>query len=98
MTIKTFMPNGSDSATLVATTTSASVQLDVFSQAVRVVNPAGGAMAFIAFGDVTVTATTARMPIQPGATETFTIGANGYVAAITASGTATLYFTNGEGL
>lgn len=97
MTIKTFMPSGADTVLLAAGTTSARAQLDVNSRAVRVVND-GAVTAFIHFGDVTVTANAAKMPIKAGATETFTTGTASYVAAITASGTTNLYFTNGEGL
>jgi hypothetical protein len=95
--IKTFMPSGDDSDTLAVTTASSRAQLDPLSSAVRVVN-AGAAMAFIQFGDVNVLSTTAKMPINAGATETFTKGSAGYVAAICASGTTTLYVTCGEGL
>lgn len=97
MTIKTFAPNGSDTATLAAGTTAARVAIDPNSSQVRVVNDGAGT-AFIAFGDVTVTATTSRLPVRSGATEVFTKGAAGYVSAITVSGTANLYFTSGEGL
>jgi len=97
MTLKTFMPSGADTVLLAAGTTSSRVPLDQFSEAVRVVND-GTATAFLHFGDVTVTANTAKMPIKAGATETFTTGTASYVAAVTASGTTNLYFTNGEGL
>lgn len=95
--MKTFAPNGSDTATMVATTASASVSIDAHSNSVRVVNT-GAAMAFLRFGATSATATTADMPIASGATETFTKGSADKVAAITASGTATLYFTSGEGM
>jgi hypothetical protein len=97
MTIKTFMPNGADTATLAVTTTTARVAIDQYSSNVRVVND-GANTAFIAFGDVTVASTTSRMPIRSGATEVFTKGAYGFVAALTATGTTNLYFTSGEGL
>lgn len=97
MTIKTFMPSGADTVLLAAGTTSARAQLDVNSRAVRVVND-GAVTAFIHFGDGNVTANTAKMPIKAGATETFTTGTATNVAAVTASGTTNLYFTNGEGL
>lgn len=95
--LKTFMPNGQDTATIAATVASARVALDPTSNAVRIVN-AGAADAFLHFGDVNVTADTVKMPIKAGATETITKGANTHVAAICASGTTTLYFTSGEGL
>ena len=97
MTLKTFMPSGADTVLLAAGVASARVQLDPTSAAVRVVND-GAATAFIQFGDSTVASTTTKMPIKAGATETFTKGSSTHVAAITASGTTNLYFTNGEGL
>lgn len=55
---------------------------------------------FVNFGGSGVTATLAAgMPIAPGATEAFGMEASQtHVAAITASGTATLYITTGDGL
>ena len=52
---------------------------------------------YIQFGDSTVTATTAKMPIPAGATEVFSIGGCTHIAAITDSGTGTLYATPGFG-
>jgi hypothetical protein len=97
MTLKTFMPSGADTVSLAVTTASTRVALDVNSRVVRVVND-GTATAFIQFGDSNVTANTAKMPIKAGATETFTTGTASHVAAVTASGTTNMYFTNGEGL
>jgi len=97
MTLKTFMPSGADTVLLAVTTASARAQLDPHSSVVRVIND-GASTAFLHFGDATVTANTAKMPIKAGATETFTTGAASHVAAVTASGTTNLYFTNGEGL
>lgn len=65
---------------------------------VRIVSAVGGQACFVKFGDVTVTAAVTDMPILPGAIEVFTIPPGStYVAAITASSTATLYFTSGDG-
>lgn len=97
MHIKTFMPSAL-TVNVAATTASAIIPLDPLGNTVRVVN-AGASMAFIHFTkDPAYVATTGNMPIAAGATETFTKGAASYVAAITASGTATVYFTVGEGL
>ena len=64
---------------------------------VRVYN-ATSVTVFIQFGDSTVAATTAKMPIPAGAVETIQIGrATTHVAGITASGTGTLYVTPGMG-
>lgn len=97
MTLKTFFPKGDATVSIAATTATASATLDVYSNAVRVVN-AGTGTAFLRFGKGATTATVTDMPILSGATETFTKGDSTTVAAITATGTATLYFTNGEGL
>lgn len=70
---------------------------------VRIYN-GGPDTAFIRFGSSTVNATTADVPIPSGAIEvmTFTVPdqvtTGAYMAAITASGTATLYFTTGVGI
>lgn len=60
---------------------------------------ANAAVAFIRFTDVTGTALTTDHPILPGSIQTFTVNANliPYLAAITASLTATLYATVGYG-
>lgn len=97
MTVKTFAPNGENTAQLVAGVASARVALDPYASVVRVLN-AGPNLAYIRFGDSTVTATNARMPIPSGSTELFTKATASHVAAITDTGTATLYFTNGEGI
>ena len=70
---------------------------------VRVKNAAGGADASVRFGDGTVAATSADLSIPAGGVEVFTLrnldtSPTTYVAAITATGTATLTFTTGEGL
>lgn len=98
MTIKTFAPAGTATATIAATAASASTALDGLSSAVRVVN-AGPNIAFIRFTRGASTALATDMPISSGATETFTKGSADTVSAIcSATQTATLYFTNGEGL
>lgn len=96
-----FTPSGADTATLNAGTSTGSVALPTATgsggQSVRVHN-AGDGLAFIQFGGSTVEATTAKMPIPAGAVETFQVSPQAtHVAAITASGTHTLYFTGGQG-
>lgn len=81
-------------STLAASTTSASVSIDPYATAVRVLN-AGSQLAFIRFAG---TATTADLPIPSGATEVFTKNGAASIAAITAASTTTLYVTTGEGL
>ena len=53
---------------------------------------------FIQFGGSTVTAATTNMPIPAGGVEVFQIGPGvTHAAAITASGSGTIYFTPGMG-
>lgn len=91
---------------LAASTSSSRVQFNLTAPGgneeptARVYNSGTGAV-FIRFGDVTATASaTTDAPIAPGATEIFRVSggtAEQYIAAITASGTATLYITPGHG-
>lgn len=91
-----FAPNGDATANLAVSTTTARVALNPNSNAVRVYN-AGSTTVFFKFGDANVTAATTDVPIPAGQTESFGKGRNGYIAAVVASGTSTLYITNGEG-
>lgn len=97
MTIKTFSPSDAATTTIAATVASASTTLDRYSDCVRVVN-AGTGTAFIRFSTGAETATVTDMPVLPNSTEVFTKGAYTHVSAICGTGTATLYFTNGQGL
>lgn len=96
-----FTPTGA-TVNIAATGSTGSVALGTPSgqggMAVRVHN-AGAATVFIAFGTSAVTAATASgIPIPAGAVETFSAGPSvTHAAAITASGTATVYFTPGQG-
>ena len=92
------MPSGLDTVQLSASASSSNVALDVTSSVVRVYN-AGPNLAYIRFGPVGTTSTTAKMPIPVGATELFTKGIAPAVAAICDGGnTAVLFFTAGEGI
>ena len=85
---------------LAATGSSSNVQVRTAptSRHIRIWN-SGTVAVFVEFGaDNTVAATTAAsMPIAPGNTEVLSC-AYEYVAAITGSGTATIYITPGEGI
>ena len=96
-----FTPNGA-TVTLSVTNSTASSAIGsdtgTSTRTIRIAAPSSNAqIAFVAFGDSTITSTTARMPILPGTVETFYTGTMTHVAHITASGTATLYVTPGEG-
>lgn len=93
-----FTPAGT--VNVAATTTTASVALPLVSRdQVMVTNDAGGSLAFVAFGDSTVTASAATStPVLPGAAYVFTINPQQtHMAAITGTGTATVYATAGQG-
>lgn len=84
-------------ASLAVTTSTGRVALAADASSVRLYN-AGTATAFVKFGDSSITAATTNMPIPAGVVETFRPpGGATHVAAITSSGTATLYVTSGEG-
>jgi hypothetical protein len=98
---KAFAPAG-NTVNLAVTTSTARVALTAPATAggyqVRIYN-AGSATAFIRFGTVAIDAATATsMPVPSGQTEVFTVASTvTHVAAITASGSATLYATTGYG-
>ena len=96
MTLKAFAPSGA-TVKISATTASSSVSLDQYSACVRVMN-AGPNIAFLKFSFGASTATLTDMPIAVGATEVFTDATSNTVSAICETGTASVYFTNGEGL
>jgi hypothetical protein len=96
-----FAPAGTISLAVTSSTGAAKLT-NVNPQAVRVYN-AGTAVAFIKAGDSTVTAATTDLPIAPGVVEvldmkaTFGTAPLTHIAGITSSGTATVYFTCGQG-
>jgi len=97
-----FTPYGLATMAVSATTSTASGALNLPSAphagtTVRIHN-AASVVVFIKFGDSTVTAATTNMPIPAGGTEVFQIGPSvTHIAAITASGSGTLYATTGVG-
>lgn len=95
--IKSFRP-GAATVNIAATATSSSVALNANAYAVRVVNT-GTVPVFIHFSNdpAFVASTTTSMPVLGGATETFEKGPLSSVSAVS-TGTATVYFTVGEGL
>lgn len=82
------------SASISATTTSARTAYPVLGNGVAVYN-SGSVVVFVASGDSTVTATTSGQFVAPGETVEFKHNpADTHLAAITASSTATVYFTD----
>ena len=84
-------------ATLAVTTASASVAFGSTGPTALITNN-GTSTAYIALGTSGVAATTAGTPINAAQSVALDIGANTYLAAITASGTASLAITTGTGL
>lgn len=82
---------------LAVSTSSASVDMGSQVVTVRVFNSSSG-IVFIRFADQPdPVATTSDLPIAPNSVEAFSLRGARYVAAVTASGTGTVYFTDGEG-
>jgi hypothetical protein len=98
-----FTPSGTVSLSVTGTT--GSVRLSSPNPvSVRIYN-AGSATIFFKAGPASVEATTSDTPIPSGAIEVFnltpmvdTAGGCSHIAAITASSTATAYFTVGSGI
>ena len=80
--------------------TSASIAGDIPKSArVLELQNEGTVTVFVAWAESAAVATTSDYPVLPGQAKTITVGPGaGSVAAITASGTATLYVSAGEGL
>ena len=94
-----FRPDVAATVNLAATTASSRVQVQPSHQSrhVRIFN-SGTVTVFIEAGDSTITASASTgMPIAAGTVEIIS-APSGYIAAITSTGTATLYFTPGEGI
>lgn len=98
ITVRPFQPVGA-STSISATTSSASAAITGVprgTSTVRIVN-SGTVVVFLKFGTSGVTAAVTDMPMLGGTVETFQIRNDiTHVAAITSSGTATVYITSGE--
>lgn len=93
-----FTPAGTVTVAATAASASAALPNADTQHTVRIVSDAGGSLAFIKFGDASVVATVNDTPVMPGAIELFRkSAAQTHIAAITASGTATIYATTGDG-
>jgi hypothetical protein len=97
-----FTPFGSTPDVGTATTTTSTTALTLPSPPprriqLRIYNTCATAP-FIAWGTSGITATTARMPLGPGAIELFTVPeGTTHVAQITSSGTCSIYYSPGQG-
>lgn len=103
MELQPFTPAG-DTASRAVTTSSARVALTQKPgssvELTVIVYNQGTIDAFVAFGDSTVTATTASTPVPAGTSMVFSVPnqSAAYIAAITASGATTLKITSGSGI
>lgn len=107
MTIRAFFraPGSQTYAINCTTASSAALEIPGGGTAVRICN-SGTVPVFITTGDAQVVA--AVFPVDgtpqigtlilPGVTEVFSERADGFIRAITASGTATIYLCRGEGI
>lgn len=105
MARRNILPYADLTKVIAATTTSLSVSFSSVNgkrKQYRVYN-AGSSLAFVRQGTGTVTAVVSTsgqagdMPVPSGAIEVFDMGENDVIAAITASGGATVYVTLCEG-
>lgn len=101
MGAQAWTPSGPTEAVSANSSASASQALAATYQnpAIRV-NNSGASIAFITAGKGSgIAADTAGIPIGPGAVEIVTFrGSVDHVAALTVSGSASVYFTPGEGI
>ena len=101
-----FTANPQATVSITCAVTTANVNMNPLSaKAVRVKNSDTTNIAYVNFGGSTVTATVpsgatgGSVPIGPGETAGFSLGAGQtYAAAICVAGTPILYFTPGDGL
>ena len=94
-TLSGFAP-GASYASLSASSSSSNVALP--TGATVVVYNTGSVAAYVKLGGSSVTATTGADVVPAGGWMAFTVGANTYLAAITASGSTTLNLSGGSGL
>lgn len=92
-----FAAGGTVSRTVTSSTARVALSKTGSPQTVMVTSPSGGNIAFINFGDVTVTAAVTDTPVLPGAIMVFSVGADVTNVAAIGSATTTLYFTCGHG-
>jgi hypothetical protein len=99
-TLTPFAPKSAAGSTISVTGSSAATAFNPAPSSPRVrLSNAGPADIFFEFGNSVVAAAVASgVRLPAGQTESFTCHAATHIAAITASGTATLYATPGEGV
>jgi hypothetical protein len=100
-----FTPYAAATKALSVSNSTANVQLPSSTRQVMLTTNSTDALCFIEFGGSSVTAvvpsggTLGGTPLNGGDAQMFTVPINAtYVAAITSSGTATLYITPAEGI
>jgi hypothetical protein len=103
--LQPFAPFAASTKALAVTNSSANAQLPANTRQVMLTTILNDAMIFVEFGGTSVSAVVPSgsmlggTPINGGDAQMFSVPPNAtYVAAITSTGTATLYITPGEGL
>jgi len=103
--LQPFTPYAASTQALSVSSASARVALPLSTRQVMITTIVNDPMCFVEFGTSGVTAvvpsggTVGATPVNGGDAQMFSVPLNAtHVAAITASGTATLYITPGEGL
>lgn len=103
--LQPFAPYAAGTQALAVTNSSGRIALPANTRQVMLTTIANDAIIFVEFGGSSVTAvvpsggTLGGTPVNGGDAQMFSVPPNAtYVAAITSSGTATLYITPGEGL
>lgn len=92
-----FTPGSTVSVSATGTTSRVALPATRGNQ-IRVAVAAGGSIAFVRFGTTAVNALVTDTPVLPGTIEIFTVPTGmTHVAGITSTGTATVYFTAGDG-
>ena len=94
-----FVPNPAGTVTVATTTTSGTTRVAIVGSGRNlVITNAGTGVAFIELGASSVTALVATsMPVLSGEVLCLGRGEVTHIAAITATGTATVYVTSGDG-
>lgn len=94
--IHAFVPVQLGTVTVSVTSVSAATPILSASRHMRIYN-SGPSTVFVEYGNTPATVANS-MPIPAGQTELFSFGRSGFLSMITASSTATVYVTPGEGI
>lgn len=94
---RNFTPSGTVSIAATTSTGNVALSASPLNRKDVVVHNAGTTLGFVKFGGSSVTAAVTDFPVPAATQIRIHAGDNTHVAAIMASGTATIYFTSGFG-